>query len=198
MSLINEALKKAQAQEHGKHAPAAMTPSAVASSGVSPAVIVGALVVVAALGAAGYFVFASKDEPAVKSTVAEAPKVEAPTAVKAAVEISKVAEIPKEVEAPKPVETPKVVEPVTITQVTPLKPVDATPEPKRNEAVVLLIDAMNVSLGRKSNQRAVIDGRVRQSGDELCGNPQILLETVDDTTLTFVDANGVRYIKRYK
>jgi hypothetical protein len=186
MSLINDALKKAQTEEHGKKAPAAMTPSATASTGVSPAIIVGALVVVAVLGAGAYFAFSTKEEAAVKSASVEVPKVEAPVvSVK-----PPVVEAPKVVEVPKVVEAPKVVEPVKLVEVAPM--------PKENLAVRALIDAMSVSLGRKANQRAVIDGRVRQVGDQLCDNPQILLEVVDDTMLTLVDANGVRYIKRYK
>ncbi len=223
MSLINDALKKAQMDRQGKDAPAVNSPdvSGVARGGASGGAGRGLLLLLLVLAAAGAGVYFSGvlegDSPAAApagrpAVVAKAPDV-APVAAKApaespdaksapvapSAEVAPVPAAPAAV-APTPAEAPvappvaPVVPAAPVAPVVPVVPV-APAEPAKNPAVATLVSLMQVSLTRKNTGRCVIDGVIRKVGETMNANPLIVIESIEDGGVVFRDANGVRYEK---
>ena len=213
MSLINEALKKAQMNRQGKDAPAANHPSisAVAAGGgaqrtrLVPIATLGVVVAaVAGLYWAGIFGGAGAPEPVevpakpaaakppAAPVVAEAPKADA------AAEVKPPAEVSAEPVAVAPVVPEKAAEPVAPVAPAPTPEVEkpAVPVlPVKSPAVETLVGLMNLSMVRKSTGRCVIDGAIYKVGAVVKADPLIKIESIGDAGVVFTDARGVRYEK---
>jgi hypothetical protein len=228
MSLINEALKKAQREGNGKDAPAARNPDVTSATqnGRKPglgAIAGGVVALLAVAGGVGYYL--TQDEPKAEvasavpapkvehKAVAETPAVAKPveSSVTPAVPSPEVkpagatpftGEVAKPAEVVTKVETPVAVNPVDapVTPVTPvIPPVPVTPSaPVQNPEITEMIGRMKVSLGRKKTGRCVIDSVVFKVGDQLSASPAINIKSVTDTEVVFSDVNGVEYAKKYK
>lgn len=223
MSLINEALKKAQKEGNGKDAPAARSPdvTSAARNGRKPggaAIAAGVVVILAVAGGAGYYFTRDEPTPVISSTapvqttetkpvaegsgVAKSTETPVSPATSTSETTKPVATTPPVGEIAKPTETTtKATEPVTVkpvgVPVTPVAPV--TPSaPVRNPEITEMIGRMNVSFGRKKTGRCVIDTVMFKVGDQLSPSPVINIKAITDTEVVFSDANGVEYSKKYK
>lgn len=223
MSLINEALKKAQKDGNGKDAPAARSPdvSSAALNNRKPGgakVIAAVVAILAVAGAAGYYfmqgeapsgtsvppVQNAENNPLEKAAPPLKP-VETPVVPSGVAPDSTPAPTPSVGEAAKPAETtvnvaaPEVVKSAEapVAPVVPIAPV--TPQaPVQNPEIVGMIGRMKVSFGRKKTGRCVIDTVMFKVGDQLSPSPVINIRAVTDTEVVFSDVNGVEYTKKYK
>lgn len=183
MSLINEALKKAQSEQYGKNAPSARTPGA--GGGAPPAgrpvrfvpALFAGLFLACLAGGVGYFLFMPKEEPAavVKPPVRHFPPTRSVAPVKPVSGVP--APVPK-VEPP----APPVAKPGPITS-------------KSNSAVAALVEVMRVSFARADTGRCVVNGVVYRIGDKVMDEPPIMLAKVTDEGVVFTDAAGCEYPK---
>ena len=185
MSLINEALKKAQAEQHGKAAPSSRSPGIVAPpprgrpNRALPLIGGGVILVGGAFALLQVFPFSEETPPP-----APAPhrKVVAPVPAKPAEPAPPVATPP-----PVAVKKPEVTAPV----VEKPKP----PAPKTNPAVAALVEVMRVTFAKASTGRCVVDGVILRVGERVSEEPRITVFKVTDETVIFADANGVEYAK---
>lgn len=210
MSLINDALKKAQLERNGKNAPAASNPdvSTAVTGGVAGGrrgVLV-ALVFLVLIGAGGAAYFSGvfdAAEPVASLPPKAAPKAPSPAvpptkpAVVAEAKPEPAAPVVPAVPAPPPAPAPAAPIPAPApVEVAAPAPAPAAPvAPKKDPAVETLVGLMNLSLVRKSTGRCVLDGSIYKVGELVKSDPLIKLEEVSDSGVVFTDAKGVRYEK---
>lgn len=210
MSLINEALKKAQMEGGGKSAPAVRNPdvSSAALKARRPKVALFAVigVAVAVAGGVGYYVM-MPDEPApvVVRRVPKVARVEPDIAAKPAVQEALAVVNPEAAPAPAAevksvaVEAPAPSAPEAVAPAATVARVAAVaPPPVRDPDVEDALGRMNLSLGRKQTGRCVIDGSVYKIGDRVSLHPVIEIKGITDSGVIFSDGNGVEYEKKYK
>lgn len=208
MSLINDALKKAQLERNGKNAPAASNPdvSTAVTGGVAGGrrgVLV-ALVFLVLIGAGGAAYFSGvfdAAEPVASLPPKAAPKAPSPAVPPTKPAVVVVAEAKPEpaapvvpaIPAPPPAPAPAapLPAPAPVEVAAPAAPV----APKKDPAVEALVGLMNLSLVRKSTGRCVLDGSIYKVGELVKSDPLIKLEAVSDSGVVFTDAKGVRYEK---
>jgi len=190
MSLINEALKKAQSEQHGRNAPSARTPSLAATPGAAgrsrrPFVLVLAVLLVLA-GAGAFYLFQTPaDAPLPPVTPRPKPVVKPVTPAPTAPAAPVVPVVPK---TGTPAATPDA--PVAIPEKPPVRVT------KSNPAVAALVDVMRVTFARADTGRCVVDGVVRKVGDRVVEEPRLDVFKVTDSAVVFVDAAGYEYTKQ--
>lgn len=205
MSLINEALKKAQQDVHGDAAPASRHPSSgsageVRSAGRGKLILLG-VILLAVVAAGAVWVLDSEEAPApvapprvapvAKPQPPPAPVVEEPIIIVTPIRPAPVA-VPAAPPAPPALPAPvAVVAPVAVE-------VAVVAAPQRSSQVEAMVELMRVSLGVVRTGRCVVDGIVFKVGDTIATDPLITLKSVSADSVIFTDANGLTYEKKYR
>ncbi len=226
MSLINDALKKAQKQRAGEAPSLGSMPSIGGerptqiasrrkSSGAPPLLLWGGLGAgLIALGVAGLFVFGGKSKtpaPAVATAPASPPVVQPPATPSPAPapQPTSAFTIPNATPAPPPSPTPAAPA-VTVAKeapaptsaptvtATPQAPVVAPARPLEPHAIEF-IDKLKVAgiMARGSDSKVLMNDRVYRAGSLVDATLGLRLVEIAPAALTFEDANGGRYTRTF-
>ncbi len=216
MSLINEALKKAQRLRQEEPAPGNPTSESAPTDRVikrSPPrstntmillVVGGVVLVVLSVVATVFLLNRPSDAPVapVASIVPEAPALPtATTPVIHAPVIPAIEAVPAANEALEP--APPLAEPVIVAAAPP-KPVPVAPplpaaDPQPDPRVAAFVEAIRVAGIRSSGNesRVLMNERVYRVNDLVDRTLNVRLTKVEADTLTFADANGLSYVKKF-
>jgi hypothetical protein len=217
MSLINEALKKAQRQRAPDAAAGAYDPAVSADLSSGPIarrrrpmpaqtlllIVAGAavLVVFSAVGTV-YLMNRSPEPKSVPVTILPPPPVEAaPDAVAVPANIAPATAAPSpELSPPAVVALPPstavlAVPPAEPTSIPPVVPAPALPDPK----IQTYVDAIHVAGIRSSgaDSKVLMNDRVYRVGDTVDVELGLKLAKVASDSLTFIDARNVSYRKNF-
>lgn len=223
MSLINDALKKAQKQRTGESPPldklpsiGGETPARIARrdkpAGPDPMVIWMGVVAAAILTVfvGGFFLVRwittrPATPAAVVASVAPTPALASSAAPALAVPVASVASAPTAPVAAKSVATPEPVIPVVE-----IKPVTAPPEseaaakpvgpaPKMDSKAIMFIDSLRVAGIRASStdSKALMNDRVYRIGDIVEHQLGLKLSAITSGSLTFEDEQGALYTRNF-
>lgn len=215
MSLINEALKKAQRQRAEN--PAALPPSVSDSTGApatpvvkrrppmparTQALLLGGGVAVLLMAGSLTFVLLNSDSPTQSSPP---PKIVQQPVEPTAVSVPQAEEPPVEVAVKLPEVAP--VEPVAVAPIVPAQPpvqsTSATPpgpvEPTANPKVYEILEALRITGIRASetDPKVIMNERVYRLNDIVDRGTQLRLTRVEATALVFVDGTGYEYRKSF-
>ena len=218
MSLINEALKKAQNQRTVESTSVPLPYSSATGSVTSQQVRIakrppplaartligllgGGLFGLLAVGVVSLFYFsASTDQPSAvvaKSPLAEPSVSPAPLQAKHPIPVITPSEPIISVSLPAfPGSSPSVVTPPAVVA-TPPSPPPAPAVPTTNPKISEFIEALRISVVRATptDPKVVVNGQVLRLNDWVDRSLQVRLVKIEASRLVFVDANGFEYIK---
>ena len=216
MSLINEALKKAQRLRHEEPAPGSPAPDAVPAERVSqrpPTRSNSTLVLLVAGGVAlvvlsvvvTVFLLNRPSATPVTPVAAVAPEAPAiPTALVPAIRPPVIAATEPASPTNAAPEPEKILPAPAVIAAAPPDPVPAAPsrpaaDPQPDPRIAAFVEAIRVAGIRSSGNesRVLMNERVYRVNDVVDRTLNVRLTKVETDTLTFADANGFSYVKNF-